>query len=186
MAKKSVTIDNPFVTTGYVGAEYFCDREKETADIIGLLRNGNNVALVSPRRYGKTDLLRHCFCKPEIANNYYTFIIDIYSTKSVSELVSKLGSTILETLKSKGRKSWERFISALSSVKQGISFDMNGMPSWTMSVDCTVYWMTQLVSRTRSPMLLYKINASKANTVVASAQASSIVSVRNVYKVCSA
>lgn len=134
MVKKSVTIDNPFVTTGYVGAEYFCDREKETADIIGLLRNGNNVALVSPRRYGKTDLLRHCFCQPEIANNYYTFIIDIYSTKSVSELVSKLGSTILETLKSKGRKSWERFISTLSSVKQGISFDMNGMPSWTMSV----------------------------------------------------
>lgn len=134
MTKKSVIIDNPFVTTGYVGAEYFCDREKETADIIGLLRNGNNVALVSPRRYGKTDLLRHCFCQPEIANNYYTFIIDIYSTKSVSELVSKLGSTILETLKSKGRKSWERFISTLSSVKQGISFDMNGMPSWTMSV----------------------------------------------------
>lgn len=134
MTKKSVIIDNPFVTTGYVGAEYFCDREKETADIIGLLRNGNNVALVSPRRYGKTDLLRHCFRQPEIANNYYTFIIDIYSTKSVSELVSKLGSTILETLKSKGRKSWERFISTLSSVKQGISFDMNGMPSWTMSV----------------------------------------------------
>lgn len=134
MTKKSVIIDNPFVTTGYVGAEYFCDREKETADIIGLLRNGNNVALVSPRRYGKTDLLRHCFRQPEIANNYYTFIIDIYSTKSVSELVTKLGSTILETLKSKGRKSWEKFISALSSVKQGISFDMNGMPSWTMSV----------------------------------------------------
>jgi hypothetical protein len=134
MAKKSIIIDNPFITTGYVSAEYFCDREKETADIIGILRNGNNVALVSPRRYEKTDLLRHCFSLPEIVDNYYTFIIDIYSTKSVSEFVGRLGATILETLKPKGRKSWEKFVSSLASVRHGISFDMNGMPSWTMSV----------------------------------------------------
>ena len=47
-------IYNPFVTTGYVGDEYFCDREKETEDLIRLLTNGNNVALISPRRIGKT------------------------------------------------------------------------------------------------------------------------------------
>ncbi len=50
MAKEKVRIDNPFVTTGYAGAEFFCDREKETADIIRYLTNGNNVALISPRR----------------------------------------------------------------------------------------------------------------------------------------
>ena len=61
MSKEKVKIDNPFVTTGYVGDEYFCDREKETKDIIRYLTNGNNVALISPRRYGKSDLLRHCF-----------------------------------------------------------------------------------------------------------------------------
>ena len=32
MTKEKVKIDNPFVTTGYAGAEYFCDREKETAE----------------------------------------------------------------------------------------------------------------------------------------------------------
>ena len=60
--------DNPFVTTGYVGAAYFCDREKETEDIVRLLTNGNNVALISPRRYGKTDLLRHCLHKKRLQN----------------------------------------------------------------------------------------------------------------------
>ena len=50
MVKEKAKIDNPFVTTGYAGAEYFCDREKETADIIRYLTNGNNVALISPRR----------------------------------------------------------------------------------------------------------------------------------------
>ena len=56
---------NPFVTNGYVSPEYFCDREKETAKIVSLLTNENNIALISPRRLGKTDLLRHCFGQPE-------------------------------------------------------------------------------------------------------------------------
>ena len=46
---------NPFVTNGYAGAEYFCDRVKETATLRDLLVNENNVALISPRRLGKTD-----------------------------------------------------------------------------------------------------------------------------------
>ena len=134
MAMSKLKVDNPFVTTGYVGADYFCDREKETEDIIRFLTNGNNVALISPRRYGKSDLLRHCFAQKVIADNYYTFIVDIYSTKTVAEMVGKLGSAILETLKPKGKKVWEKFLAILSSVRSGISFDINGQPSGTMSV----------------------------------------------------
>jgi AAA+ ATPase superfamily predicted ATPase len=134
MKKVESMVGNPFVTTGYAGAEFFCDREKETEDIIRLLTNGNNVALISPRRLGKTDLLRHCFGQDAIKDHYYTFIVDIYSTKSVAEMVSKMGSVILETLKSRGKKAWEGFLSVLASVRSEISFDMNGLPSWTMSV----------------------------------------------------
>ena len=130
----ATTIQNPFITTGYAGAEYFCDRDQETADLIRLVTNGNNVALVSPRRYGKTDLIKHCFAQPQIADTYYTFIIDIYSTKSVEDFVYRLGSGILDALKPKGKKVWEKFVSLLSSVRPGISFDVSGNPSWTMSV----------------------------------------------------
>lgn len=127
-------IVNPFITTGYAGAEYFCDREQETADLIRLLVNGNNVALISPRRYGKTNLIRHCFAQPAIVENYYTFIIDIYSTKSVADMVHRLGMSILETLRPLGRKAWEKFIAVLASVKPGITYDSLGNPSWTLSI----------------------------------------------------
>lgn len=127
-------IVNPFITTGYAGAQYFCDREQETADLTRLVTNGNNVALISPRRYGKTNLIRHCFAQPAIADNYYTFIIDIYSTKSVADMVHRLGLSILETLKPMGRKAWEKFIAVLASVRQGISYDAFGSPSWMMSI----------------------------------------------------
>lgn len=127
-------IINPFITTGYAGAAYFCDREQETADLTRMLVNGNNVALISPRRYGKTNLIRHCFAQPDIADNYYTFIIDIYSTKSVADLVYRLGLSILETLKPLGRKTWEKFVAVLASVRQGIGYDSFGNPSWMMSI----------------------------------------------------
>lgn len=54
-------IENPFVTYGYESAEYFCDRKEETRQLILLLTNGNHVALISPRRMGKTGLIYHCF-----------------------------------------------------------------------------------------------------------------------------
>ena len=59
---------NPFITNGYAGPEYFCDREKETQLLTDLLTNEHNVALISPRRIGKTDLLNHCFEQPIIKN----------------------------------------------------------------------------------------------------------------------
>lgn len=125
---------NPFVTNGYVGAEYFCDRVQETKDITAWLQNGNNIALISPRRYGKTDLIRHCFEQNDIKKRYYTFIIDIYSTKSLSEMVNKMGRTILEVLKPKGKRHWESFLNMLHSLKAGITYDAMGQPSWNVSV----------------------------------------------------
>lgn len=125
---------NPFVTNGYAGADYFCDRVQETKDITAWLLNGNNIALISPRRYGKTDLIRHCFEQPEIKNSCYTFIIDIYSTKSLSEMVNKMGRTILEVLKPKGKKHWESFLNIVHSLKAGITYDAMGQPSWDVSV----------------------------------------------------
>ena len=101
---------NPFLTYGYNGPEYFCDREEETKRLTTLLRNGNHVALMSPRRMGKTGLIRHCFAQQELQKDYYLFIVDIYATKSLAELSYELGKAILSVLKSKERKACERFI----------------------------------------------------------------------------
>ena len=52
-------LENPFVVYGYVSPTYFCDREQETCDLITALSNGRNVTLMSPRRMGKTGLIRY-------------------------------------------------------------------------------------------------------------------------------
>lgn len=52
---------NPFIYQGYESPEYFCDREAETATLLSHLKNGRNVTLISPRRIGKTGLIKNTF-----------------------------------------------------------------------------------------------------------------------------
>lgn len=125
---------NPFITKGYFGPDYFCDRVEETKLLKKLLANGNNVALISPRRMGKTGLLMHCFNEEQFRDDYYTFIIDIYATKSLREFVYELGREIVNVLKPKGRKVFDTFLSFISSIRAGISYDSMGNPSWNVEL----------------------------------------------------
>lgn len=127
-------LKNPFLTYGYNGSEYFCDRVEETKRLTSLLVNGNHVALMSPRRMGKTGLIRHCFAQQEFQDNFYLFVVDIYATKSLGEFTYELGRAILSVLKSKGRKSWERFIHVVGSLRTGITLDAMGKPSWNLEI----------------------------------------------------
>ena len=52
---------NPFVYQGYESPEYFCDREAETKTLLSHLKNGRNITLISPRRIGKTGLIKNTF-----------------------------------------------------------------------------------------------------------------------------
>lgn len=117
---------NPFITVGYVSPEYFCDRKAESQELISQVTNGNNLTLVSPRRMGKTGLIQHCFHDDQISQHYYTFFVDIYSTKSLREFVLSLSKVILEQLKPFGKKALETFVNCVRSLQSGISFDVSG------------------------------------------------------------
>lgn len=51
------------------------------------MQNGRNVALISPRRLGKTGLIHHFFHQADVREQFRTFFIDIYATSSLAELV---------------------------------------------------------------------------------------------------
>jgi len=125
---------NPFITSGYVSSEYFCDREEETKQLIKEIKNGNNLALISTRRMGKTGLIRHCFTQKEIQKQYRTFFIDIYATKSLRDFVFSLSKVLLDGLKPYGRKALEKFWNHVKSLRPGISFDPVGNPSFNIGL----------------------------------------------------
>lgn len=125
---------NPFIISGYKGSEYFCDRRYETTRLCAYIANGDNVALIATRRMGKSGLIHHCFQQPSIQNDYYTFFIDIYDTKSLRDLVMKLGREILEGLKPFGLRALTNFWNCVRSLQAGISFSPTGDASFNVQV----------------------------------------------------
>lgn len=131
----SKNLINPFVVGKYISPEYFCDREMETANLIKQIKNGRNVALISPRRMGKTGLIEHCFQQEEISDNYYLFYIDIYATTSFSEFVYLFGKTIYEQLKPKKSQFKEKFFNFLTSLRVGFKLDkLTGEPTFDIGL----------------------------------------------------
>ena len=126
---------NPFITSGYVSDDYFCDREKESKEVIKTITNGNNLAIISPRRMGKTGLILHCFHQPEITQHYHCFFIDIYATNNLKEFVFKLGKEIFETLKPSGTKFIDSFFSIISSLRPAFKIDsITGAPTFDIGI----------------------------------------------------
>lgn len=126
---------NPFVVTGKIEPEYFCDRVVESARLVKSITNGNNLVLISPRRMGKTGLIRFCYDKEEIRDNYYCFFIDILHTTGLREFIHLLGKEIYETLQPRSKKMAKLFLQTLKSINGKFGFDIStGLPDFSIAL----------------------------------------------------
>ena len=128
--------NNPFLISGYYSPEFFCDREQETRTILDALHNGRNVALIAPRRMGKTGLIRHAFYRlKEQQPDIVTFYLDIYSTQSLGDFVRLLAAAVLGKLDSAPQKALSRISRFVRSCRPVFTFDeLTGAPKVTIDV----------------------------------------------------
>jgi len=116
--KKPLT---PFPTTGYFGAQYFCDREDETKRIFSNIQGGQTTILTAPRRIGKTALIFHVLDKlPSGTKGIY---FDILPTENMSGFLNEFASAIVRHVPEKkgtGRKVWD----FIKSLRPSVSFDL--------------------------------------------------------------
>ena len=133
-----MTINNPFLISGYHSPTYFCDREKESETIQDALENGRNIMLVSPRRMGKTGLIQNIFYRirqQEQTPEYITFYLDIFSTRSLGDFIRLLGNTVLGKLDSTPRKAMNRIGQFLKSCRPVFSLnEFTGMPQVSLDI----------------------------------------------------
>ena len=129
-------MNNPFLIVGYQGPEYFCDREKETEVILSALHNGRNITLVSPRRMGKTGLIKNVFYTlQEKEKNAKCFYLDIFSTQNLREFVALLGREILGKLDSLSQSTLKTLLSFFKSCRPVITMDeLSGIPSVSLDI----------------------------------------------------
>lgn len=129
-------IVNPFLIAGYQGPDYFCDREKETDNIISALKNGRNITLISPRRIGKTGLIKHVFWNiQQQSPNAKCFYIDIFGTQSLYELVLLLGKSVIGKLDTFSESMMRNLTELLRSFQPSFTFDpITGAPSFNFNL----------------------------------------------------
>lgn len=128
-------MNNPFIITGrYVAPEYFCDRERETAELLSNVENWRNTVLISLRRMGKSGLIYHLYNQETIKSDYETFFIDIYDTANLEEFVLLLSKEITSRLQPKGMRLLEKFLQVVNSLKLGFGTDpLTGQPGINVS-----------------------------------------------------
>ena len=130
-------LSNPFISQGYESPDYFCDRQEETAMLMSHLRNGRNVTLISPRRIGKTGLIKNTFYHLTADNkDVVCLYVDIYATKSLRDFVEQLGTTVINDLVRKNSSLKDKVLTFFASLRPVFSLDpLTGEPSVSITVE---------------------------------------------------
>ena len=125
-------LNNPFLVYGYDSPMYFCDREKETQDLLEALENGRNISLISPRRMGKTGLIHNLFYYLQDEQKEWECIyIDIYATKSLADFVRVLTREVVTKLASPIQRIGSNITNLLRGIKLTMEFDpITNQPQW--------------------------------------------------------
>lgn len=137
MIHKLRPLSNPFISQGYESPDYFCDRQEETAMLMSHLRNGRNVTLISPRRIGKTGLIKNTFYHLTADNkDVVCLYVDIYATKSLRDFVEQLGTTVINDLVRKNSSLKDKVLTFFASLRPVFSLDpLTGEPSVSITVE---------------------------------------------------
>ncbi len=121
---------NPFTLT--YEPEFFCDREEELKQLSGHLKNSRNVLLHSPRRIGKSALIKHLFYYLEKQKNYETVFIDLFATTDLESFIRNFAENILLKYHKKN------FIEGVKKILKGLSPSISFSPDGTPSIGLTV------------------------------------------------
>lgn len=137
--QKTTELENPFVYKGYDGPAYFCDREKETENLISALKNGRNITLLSPRKIGKTGLIKHVFNRiSSTEKDAVCIYVDIFSTQNLHDFVQVLGAAIVDEALRREKSLMSKVLDAFKAWRPVVTVDvLTGMPSLSLNIDST-------------------------------------------------
>jgi uncharacterized protein len=125
---------NPFIISGYLSPEYFCDREQETSRILNAVKNRRHLTLFSPRRMGKSGLLKHTFYNLRNQKGVTTIYLDILATTSLAEFVEAFGKAVFTSI-GKEEGIIKKLLKRLSALRLKVSIDpLSGEPSLSLDI----------------------------------------------------
>lgn len=89
-------MDSPFVYGRIATDAFFTDRDEETSALVWDFRNLTNTVLISPRRWGKSSLVRRAASQAEEEDPVLKIChVDIFNVRTEEEFYQKLAAEVL-------------------------------------------------------------------------------------------
>lgn len=115
---------NPFTLKEIPVKGAFCDREKEQSDLLGFAAAKSNTLLYSPRRYGKTSLIKKVQDKLK-SDGTLTAYCDLFGVSSIEEIAGKIIKSIY-SITQKKESLFKKSIRFLTSFRPVLSPSADG------------------------------------------------------------
>lgn len=127
-------MNKPFIFGVATSGNNFTDREQETKRLLANFNNGINTILISPRRWGKTSLVKKV-CKIAEADKLKIVYLDIFSCRNDNEFYEAFATAVLKQTSSKFEEWIEHAKTFLSRISPKISIGTDPINDFSISFD---------------------------------------------------
>lgn len=128
-------MENPFVFGKAAEDANFTDRVEDAKRLEANLTHGINTILISPRRYGKTSLVKAVIEKCRQSSEVVMVYVDVFACKSEYDFYRSLATAIIRQTSSKMEEWIASAQSFLSSISPKFSFGSDPMNDFSLSFD---------------------------------------------------
>ena len=125
-----------FVFGRPVEGDFFTDREAETARLCANFRGGVNTFLLSPRRWGKTSLIKKVMREAQSEDLKVVFV-DVFKCKTPMEFSEAVASAVLSQTASRAEEFLENAKAFLGRINLGINLSPDAMSSLDVKLGLT-------------------------------------------------
>lgn len=126
--------NKPFIFGVATSGDNFTDREKETERLLQNFRHGVNTVLISPRRWGKTSLVRKV-CRLAQSEKLKIVYLDVFSCRSDRDFYDAFAAAVLKQTSSKLDEWAENVKLFLSRISPKITMGTDPMTEFSISLE---------------------------------------------------
>ncbi|MBI5298714.1 MAG: ATP-binding protein [Deltaproteobacteria bacterium] len=130
----SACVTNPFLYGQEVSGDDFCNRQKELAQFVDYVSSSNKVLLYSPRRWGKTSLIKEGI-KRLPKNKFVVIYADLYPAIKEEDFNQIVASALAKSFRSPAQKALKLLTTLLRSFVPKLTLDPLGNAGFEFGFD---------------------------------------------------
>ena len=127
-------MENPFIIGKAAEGEYFINRVEDRKRLNANLTHGMNTVIISPRRWGKTSLVKNVLSRID-DERFLTVFVDVFRCKSEYEFYRNFSTCVIKQTSSKIDEWVETVKTFLSGITPKFSFGSDPLNDFSLSFE---------------------------------------------------